>query len=123
MTELQQQIAHELESELKAGSLSPDRLRQGLEEIAGGGTARTQDLLYLQTARSSPSSQVIGMMSLVDGEPTEGALDADEWPYQTVVDAMKDGWRVVSFPNMALLAMNAADAHGLEFEFVLERWS
>ena len=49
--------------------------------------------------------------------------DPDDWTYQSALDAINDGWRVISFPNMALLALSADDPHGLGFEFILEKWS
>ena len=52
----------------------------------------------------------------------EAPSDPDEWQYQTVLDAVQDGWRIISFPNMALLAMSDEEAYGLGFEFILERW-
>ena len=47
----------------------------------------------------------------------------DAWPYQTPLDAINDGWRVIAFPNTALLALSADDPQGLGFEFILEKWS
>ena len=116
-----------LEQGLEAGTLTAETLRQTIVRIVATDSAsatsqRRQDLLYLQTARSNPHAQVIGMMMIADGTASEGALDADDWPYQSVVEAIVDGWRVISFPNMALMALNHDDAHGLEFEFILERW-
>jgi len=62
-------------------------------------------------------------MTLMEGgEQKPVPENADDWPYQSAVEAMRDGWRVISFPNMALMALNHDDAHGLEFEFILERW-
>ncbi len=122
MTETQKEIAGNLIAELEAGTLTTDRLRQGIEEVARQNGRKQQDLLYLQTSNTSPHSQVVGMMMIEDGERSEGALEAEKWPYQTVLDAVKEGWRIISFPNMALLAMDHDDSHGLGFEFILERW-
>ena len=61
-------------------------------------------------------------MTLVqNGEMIAPPTDADAWPYQNVLDAINHGWRVVSFPNMALLALSADDPHVLGFEFILEK--
>ena len=122
MTETQKEVAGNLIAELEASTLTTDRLRQGIEEIAQQNGRKQQDLLYLQTSNTSPHSQVVGMMLIQDGVRSEGSLDAEEWPYQTVLDAVQDGWRIISFPNMALLAMNHDDSHGLGFEFILEKW-
>ena len=44
------------------------------------------------------------------------------WRYETVIDAINDGWRVISFPNMAL-SLDENRTYGLGFEFVLEKWN
>ena len=49
-----------LEAELAAGSLTAERLRAGATRLAAGTGRAIQDLLYLQTNRSSPASQVRG---------------------------------------------------------------
>jgi hypothetical protein len=122
MTETQQQIAADLEAELAAGTLTAARLHQGIADLAQPSGAQRQQLLYLQTTNTSPHSQVVGMMLMQNGIRSEGGLDPEEWPYQTVLDAVQDGWRIISFPNMALLAMDHDDSHGLGFEFILEKW-
>ena len=62
------------------------------------------------------------MMLVEDGQLIEGPADPAAWPYQTVLEAIRDGWRVISFPNMALLAIDETELHGFGFEFILERW-
>lgn len=123
MTETQQKIAADLETELAIGALTTARLRQGIADIVQSSGNSRQDLLYLQAANTSPHSQVVGMMLIREGVRSEGGLDAEKWPYQTVLDAVREGWRIISFPNMALLAMDHDDSHGLGFEFILEKWS
>ena len=60
------------------------------------------------------------MALFVEGEQIEPRADPHEWPYQTVADAIKDGWRVVRFPELALL-LNETRNYGLGCEFVLEK--
>ena len=48
--------------------------------------------------------------------------DADEWPYQTVLNAVSHGWRIVCFPEMSLVTTNDEDLHGLGHLFILERF-
>jgi len=121
MNEKQTQQVENCIEQLEQGTLTGQQLRDSFEALAGNSDGKRQDLLYLQTERSSPCSKVIGMMMIENGQRHDGAADADEWPYQTVLEAMADGWRVVSFPNLALMALNHNDSHGLEFEFILER--
>ena len=122
MTETQKEITESLTAELQHGTLTKARLRQGVEEIVGHNGQRQQDVLYLQTQSTSPGSTVVGMLLIEDGALSEGPPAPDDWPYQTVVEAIRDGWRIISFPNMALLTVDEKEFYGLGFEFILERW-
>ncbi len=79
-----------------------------------------QDLLYLQAAHTSPAAQVVGMLLVENGEINEGPQDPAQWPYRTVLDAIRDGWRVIQFPNLALLT-DETRTYGLGCEFILEK--
>lgn len=81
-----------------------------------------QDLLYLHASTFSPTSQVIAMTLMEGGEQQPVPGNADEWPYQTVLEAVKDGWRIVCFPEMSLVATRDEDLHGLGHLFILERF-
>ena len=122
MTEAQKELMETLTSELQRGTLTADRLRQGIRDIAGGNGHQQQDVLYLQASSTSPGSGVVGMLQIEDGELSEGPPDPDNWPYKTVLDAVRNGWRIISFPNMALLTVDEKEFYGLGFEFILERW-
>lgn len=122
MTETQQEITESLVTNLRNGTLTEARLRQKIADIAAETDKKRQDILYLQVGTTSPASQVIGMTYIEAGVLKEAPSDPDEWQYQTVLDAVQDGWRIISFPNMALLAMSDEEAYGLGFEFILERW-
>ncbi len=122
MTETQQQITDSLVTDLRNGILTESLLRQKIADLAAETDKKRQDILYLQVGTTSPASQVVGMTYIEGGVLNEASPDPDEWQYQTVLDAVQDGWRIISFPNMALLAMSDEDAYGLGFEFILERW-
>lgn len=122
MTETQQQITESLVSDLRNKTLTEARLRQKIADIAAETDKKRQDILYLQVGTTSPASQVVGMTYIGAGALKEASSNPDEWQYQTVLDAVQDGWRIISFPNMALLAMSDEEAYGLGFEFILERW-
>ena len=79
-----------------------------------------QDLLYLQAAHSSPAAPVLGMLLVENGDISEGPPNPADWPYRTVLDAIRDGWRVIQFPNLALLG-DGSRTVGLGCEFILER--
>ena len=104
---------------LNQGNLTEERLRQAFEAVAPAGTRR-QDLLYLQSTTVGIDCQVLGMRLLIDGELDDGPDDPEDWPYKSVLEAIKDGWRVISFPNLALL-MDESKTYGLGHEFILEK--
>ena len=56
-----------------------------------------------------------------DGKDPEG-VDADgKFLYPTIRAALDDGWRIIKFPETALM-MDDQNTYGLGYEFVLERW-
>ena len=105
-------------AELRQGTLTEESLRR----IAGTPVAGrdTQDLLYLNATTASLISEVLAMRIVEAGEISDGPEDPTDWPYQTVLDAIRDGWRVVKFPESALM-MDEGRTYGLGFEFILER--
>jgi hypothetical protein len=84
------------------------------------GQGSLQRLLYLQTESTSVDSDVIGMSTVEDGEIRLPPDDPDDWPYANVLEAMKDGWRVVKFPELALLYQDPFNV-SLGCEFILEK--
>lgn len=117
-------IAHRLRiclTKYSEGSLQEADLRYILDMVQDG-TAPRQQLLYLSASGSSVHSPVIGM-SLIQEEGDSGELDdGEQWPYETVLDAIRDGWRVIKFPEMALM-LHETHTYGLGCEFILEKWS
>jgi hypothetical protein len=105
--------------QFRAGTLDEEKLRNALDWLTVNGTGH-QDLLYLQAGSAAVSSQVVGMFTVEDGEIDEGPPDPDDWPYQSVLDALKDGWRIIKFPELALL-LDDTKLHGPGVEFILER--
>ena len=106
--------------ELRRNALREDSLRR-IAELADGLPGGRQDLLYLQAEQTSVTSRVIGMGMFVDGEFSDGPEDPDDWPFQTVAEAMADGWRIIKFPEMAIL-LDDRRTYGLGCEFILEKW-
>ena len=105
---------------LEQAKLTARDLRKVIALIDEGG-GNQQDLLYLQAASTSLTSQINGMVLVEGGEVSDGPEDPGGWPYQTVLDAIRDGWRVISFPNLALM-MDESRTYGLGCEFVMEKW-
>ena len=114
---------HQLEAciqQFKQGKLSEESLQEVLATLKQS-DARRQSLLYLQSMDTAVTSQVIGMSLVQSGKAVEQHAD-DPWPYATVLEAMRDGWRVIQFPNLALMLDENRPA-GLGREFILEKWS
>lgn len=108
---------------LEAGRLPVERLRacaDSARATAANGQRQRQDILYLWTLFSSVTSKVNGMALIRDGAVEPCPEKPEDWPYQSVLEAMNDGWRIISFPNMALL-MDDSKTYGLGNEFILEK--
>ena len=117
-----QQIQEWLDK-LRAGTLVEADLQQALDRLDGTSdddSPKQQRLLYLNTGNTGVDSQVLGMALVENGEILEGPDDVDEWPYNSVIEAMNDGWRVIKFPEMALL-LQEDKTFGLGCEFILEK--
>lgn len=99
---------------VKASDLQP--LRQ-LLQIA----APRQRLLYLHTKAPSVYAPVIGM---AQHEPVAGQKDTlrtrTTWPYETVHEAIVDGWQVINFPNL-LSPYDDRELDYVGFEFILQK--
>jgi len=114
----EQEIDQVLE-DFRQGKLTEQSLRQALERPAKTGSR--QDLLYIEASSTGLTSSVLGMNLVCNGEfisPT----NAGEWAYTCVLDAVRDGWRIIKFPELALMMIEERTV-GLGCEFVLEKWS
>ncbi len=106
--------------EFARGELTADGLHAILDAVED--VSARQDLLFLRTSAGTVNSEVVGMLLLQDGEIEEGPPDPRDWPYQTVIDAIRDGWRVIKFPELALW-VDETRTYEVGGEFVLERWN
>ena len=82
-----------------------------------------QQLLFLAVANPNPTSAVVAW-SRFDGTGQTQAMagDSDTPPYETVLDAMRDGWRVLQVPQPIPAAPGQEHQTAfLKFEYVLER--
>ena len=105
--------------QLKRGELTEERLRDLGKALQENGSRR-QSLLYLQTATTAVTSEVIGMLQVADGAVSDGPFDPADWPYKTPLDAINAGWRVIRCPPQ-LLTGHDRDVH-VTCEFILEKW-
>jgi hypothetical protein len=106
---------------LKRGDLTEPDLRRIIDGVDSAPRPR-QDLLYLQAGSTSVGAPVLGMALVRNGEIVDPPDDPKAWPYHTPLEAIRDGWRVIQFPNLALM-MDESRTYGLGCEFILERWS
>lgn len=121
MSSLQQAVSHWLQTvEGKAtGTPLPADLQQ-LRNILQNSVQR-QRLLYLHTRAPSITAAVIGM---AQHEPVRGGNDTlrtrTDWPYETVHDAIVDGWQVIHFPNL-MAPYDDRELSYVGYEFVLQK--
>ena len=82
-----------------------------------------QQLLFLCVATPNPTSAVVAWSTFDGaGKASHMAGDADTPPYDSVLAAMKDGWRVIQVPPLAPApAGHEHDTAFLRFEYVLEK--
>ncbi len=80
-----------------------------------------QRLLYLHALTPNIRSKVIGMAlhEPVPGSITEISPES-EWPYNTVFDAILDGWLVVQFPPQ-VRPFDDREIDILGYEFILQQ--
>ena len=77
-----------------------------------------QNLLYIQTSNTALTSNIHGMSMLIAGKIVEPELP---FIYQTPLEAIQDGWRIIQFPNTSLM-MDECRTYGLGCEFILEKY-
>ena len=118
MENLRQQLQLCLDK-FRRGALSEADL---LQALALSEKPAPQQLLYLQAGGTGVDSQAIGISLVAEGKVQELPTDPAQWPYQTVLEAMADGWRVIKFPELALL-LQEYQTVGLGCEFILEKWT
>ena len=122
MTLLKDQLAAWLEGadqKVANGGLTEADLAE-LKNMMNAAEPR-QRLLYLHVREPSIYAEVIGM---ADHKPYPDGRDRlytrQDWPYNTVHDAVVDGWFVVRFPEIRV-PYDDYEVDYLGFEFVLQK--
>lgn len=99
---------------LNAGELTAADLR--------GIPTEKQRILYLYS-KSTNLRSAIGGWALYDATaPDEPTLPSQDAPYASVLEAVRDGWRIVQFPRPELHNFSDVDNAYLGFEFILEKF-
>ncbi|MCB0109852.1 MAG: hypothetical protein KDE53_28210 [Caldilineaceae bacterium] len=85
-------------------------------------TQLRQRLLYLHARTPSVFSPVLGCTPIepVRGYRAEISAEAFEIPYDTVHDAIVDGWQVVQFPHLQA-PFDDRDLDVVGYEFILQK--
>lgn len=111
------QWLNESRKKLQAGDFTETDL-QRLEVLL---TKPRQMLLYLYS-KSTNMRSAIASWALYD--PTvsyEPTLPSQDVPYDSVIEAVNDGWRIVQFPRAELHQFSDVDNTYLGYEFILEK--
>ncbi len=91
----------------------------GLQELLA---QPRQSILYLYSKSTNMRSGVASWAFYDATEPHEPKLPSDDAPYESVLAAVRDGWRVVQFPVPTLYEYSELDNRYLGYEFILEKW-
>ena len=84
-------------------------------------TEPRQLVLYLYS-KSTNMRSAIASWALYDSTvPYEPTLPSQDVPYDSVIEAVNDGWRIVQFPRAELYQFSDVDNTYLGYEFILEK--
>src|SRR4029079_19148251 len=103
MTDVPTSETDKILARFRQGQLTEQDLRATLERR--GSSGKCQDLLYLQASNASVTAGLLGMSLVREGAMVEWTAGAD-WPYASVLAAIRDGWRVIKFPELAMLLID-----------------
>ena len=78
-------------------------------------------VLYLYSKSTNILSPVMSWALYDPRDTDEPKLPSQNAPFQRVIDAMADGWRIVQFPIPQMHRFSEIDNDYLGFEFILEK--
>ena len=108
--------------EISRQKLTRNTFDQGdLDRLAGLVDGPRQQVLYLYSKSTNMRSPLASWMLCDPMQPHEPTLPSDEPPYDSVIEALADGWRVVQFPVLKLYSYEDVDNDYLGYEFILEK--
>ena len=81
-----------------------------------------QRLLYLHSRTPNVFSKIIALNLIepIKGADTEIVAETPNWPYETVHDAVIDGWQIVQFPHLQA-PFDDYEMDVLGYEFILQK--
>lgn len=80
-------------------------------------------IMYLTARSTNMRSGIVGWVVFVPGEKPQLRLPGDEPPYESVLEAVADGWRVVQYPIPKLYEYKDLENDYVGFDFILEKWN
>jgi hypothetical protein len=80
-----------------------------------------QCVLYLVSKAMNLRAPIVGWSFFDPSRSHEPSLPTDQPPYDSVLDALRDGWRIVQFPDPKHFAFSETDNDYLGYEYILER--
>ena len=107
----------ESRKKLQAGNFTETDLQQ-LETLL---TAPRQMVLYLYSKSTNMRSAIASWALYDPTVPYEPTLPSQDVPYDSVIEAVNDGWRIVQFPRAELYQFSDIDNSYLGYEFILEK--
>ncbi len=112
----------EARAKLDNGGIQGGDLDQLRQIISTNRKDTRQRLLYLHAVTPNIRSQVIGLAlhEPVEGSVTEIVTEEQEWLYNTVHDAVLDGWQVIHFPDQRT-EFDDREIDILGYEFILQK--
>lgn len=112
----------EARAKLNNGGIQGGDLDQLRQIISTSRKDTRQRLLYLHAVTPNIRSQVIGLAlhEPVQGSVTEIVTEEQEWLYNTVHDAILDGWQVIHFPDQRT-EFDDREIDILGYEFILQK--
>lgn len=102
--------------------LNADELTEvDLNGVINALNSEKQIILYLYS-KSTNLRSPLGAWALYDPTaPDDPVLPSQDPPYGSVLDAVRDGWRIVQFPRPELYSFSDVENAYLNFEFILEK--
>ena len=80
-----------------------------------------QMVLYLYSKSTNMRSAIASWALYDPTVPYEPTLPSQDTPYDSVIEAVNDGWRIVQFPRAELYQFSDVDNAYLGYEFILEK--
>ena len=105
---------------LRTGVLTEADLRRGARVLEAEHAPR-QRLLYLYSKSTNPRSSLSAWALYDPAAADEPVLPSQDVPYTSVLDAVRDGWRIVQFPRPEVYRFSDLYNAYLGFEFILEK--